>query len=201
MSKRVIVFDFGGVLMRTTDYQPRRRWDERLGLPYGTVERTVHGSAVWQQAQLGQISPTDYWQAVGDRLALRPNDLTTFATDYYSGDTLDQALIAHVRQLRADGVTVALLSNDSAELRPRLATLGIATLFDPLLISAEIGVAKPSAECFHKLLAALQRPAEQVLFIDDNAENIVSAASLGILTLHYTLGTDVPAYIKAALTL
>lgn len=59
--KRSIIFDFGGVLMRTIDYTPRHKWDDRLGLPHGSVEKVVHGSESWRQAQVGQMELQGYW--------------------------------------------------------------------------------------------------------------------------------------------
>ena len=53
---RAVIFDWGGVLMRTVDASPRLAWDARLGLAPGSVNRLVFESSAWRRAQLGQIS-------------------------------------------------------------------------------------------------------------------------------------------------
>ena len=53
---RAVIFDWGGVLMRTVDASPRLAWDARLGLAPGSVNRLVFESPAWRRAQLGQIS-------------------------------------------------------------------------------------------------------------------------------------------------
>lgn len=200
MTKRAVIFDFGGVLMKTVDPSPRLAWDRQLGLQPGHVERIVHGSASWRLAQTGQLPVEDYWQDVAQKLSLDETQLRQLQADYFSGDRLDADLIAYIRRLRTDGFTVALLSNDSPALRDKLTQLGIAELFDPLVISGEIGVMKPDAGAYDAVLARLQRPASEAIFIDDMPVNVEAARARGILTIHYVAGMDLPAALKDLLT-
>lgn len=50
---------------------------------------------------------------------------------------------------------------------------------ETFVFSNEIGVRKPAAEAYDALSAALERPPEETVFIDDNADNIRAAAALG----------------------
>jgi putative hydrolase of the HAD superfamily len=184
--KRAIIFDFGGVFMKTLDYRPRHRWDARLELPPGSVERIVHGSESWRQAQRGEISPEAYWDDVSQQLKLSSDDLRQLIVDFFNGDRLDTDLVAYARQLRADGHPIALLSNDSPALAGKLQALGIANLFDPLVISALIGVMKPDPRAYQAVLNALERAPAEAVFIDDLPANVEGARALGIPALHYT---------------
>jgi HAD superfamily hydrolase (TIGR01509 family) len=190
VAKRAVIFDFGGVIFKTRDYTPRHAWDARLGLAPGSVERVVHGIEQWNAAQRGDISVDGYWAAVAAALNITPQAASTqLAHDFYSGDQLDEDVIAFIGDLRVEGVTVALLSNDCAALlRPRLERLGITPLFDPLVISSEIGVMKPHPDAYTAVLDRLNRPAKATLFIDDREENITGAAALGIHGVHYRDG-------------
>lgn len=190
--KPALIFDFGGVLMKTKDHTPRHRWDAQLGLPPGSVERIVHGSPTWIQAQTGIISPQTYWQDVGQQLNLAWADVERLREDFYSGDVLDANLIAYIEDLRAGGHAVALLSNDSLELVEKLARLGIAYLFDPVIISAQIGVMKPDPRAYQYTLEILSRPPQQTIFIDDRQENVSAARALGIQGVHYVNGMNLP---------
>lgn len=201
MVKRSLIFDFGGVLMKTVDYGPRHRWDERLRLAHGSVERAVHNETSWLQAQTGRITPEAYWRDVGGRLGLDNTATQELSQDFYSGDALDETLVALIRGYRAAGHTIALLSNDSLELLPKLARLGIDALFDPLVVSAQIGVMKPEAAAYRAVLDRLQRPPGETVFVDDRADNVAAAAALGIHTVHYRAGMDLAAALEPLLVM
>jgi epoxide hydrolase-like predicted phosphatase len=199
--KRALIFDFGGVLMKTVDYTPRFRWDDRLQLARGHVERIVHGSESWRLAQTGLLAVENYWHDVAHQLQLTPEQLTQLQHDFFSGDQLDETLIAYIRQLRQAGHTVALLSNDSPALMEKLQTFNIVDLFDPLIISANIGVMKPAPESYQKVLDYLRCHPQDTIFIDDNADNIIGAKALGIHTVHYTPGLDLPRILDPLLNM
>lgn len=184
--KPALIFDFGGVLMRTVDYTPRHRWDGQLGLPPGSVERVVHGSESWRLAQTGAISTEAYWSDVGQQLSLTAEQTRQLAVDFFSGDRLDQELVATIRELRAAGYRTALLSNDSAALLDKLRAFQIADLFDPLVISAFIGVMKPDARAYQTVLDRLGISPSEAVFIDDLPRNVAGAQALGITGIHYT---------------
>lgn len=185
---RALLLDYGGVLMRTRTPATRNAWDERLGLPAGSVERVVHGSEAWRQCQLGTLGEADYWQAVAEELPLASVELPQFRRDYFAEDELDQEAIALLRNLHAQGTPVALLSNESRSLPARLAHLGIAELFSPLLVSSYLGCMKPDPEVFQAALALMGTAPADVLFIDDLAENVAAAASLGMRAIQFRAG-------------
>ena len=72
---KAVIFDWGSVLMRTHDRSGREEWDRRLGLPQWGVERVVHGSEAWNEAQRGQRSVESYWLAVAAELGIPPEEI------------------------------------------------------------------------------------------------------------------------------
>ncbi|TVR21893.1 MAG: HAD family phosphatase [Anaerolineaceae bacterium] len=193
---RAILFDFGNVLMYTADHTPRWRWDDALGLARGTVARAVHNDDSWIAAQTGAVTLADYWADVADKLAITPEQTRQLADDFYAGDVLEADLVAAIRRWRESGVRVGLLSNDSAALRPKLAQLGIVDLFDPLVISGEIGVMKPAPAAYRAVLDhwADLSPAG-VVFIDDRQDNIDGARAVGMEAVHYPQVNRAPSLI------
>ncbi len=186
MTKPAVLFDFGGVFMKTVNHRPRQLWDERLGLPHDSVRQIVHGSLSWRAAQTGELDVKSYWADVGKQLGLNANDLSKLEIDFFSGDELDLDLVEYARSLRQRGYTVALLSNDSPALADKLHTLHISDLFDPTVISALIGVMKPDPKAFQITLERMGRPASEVIFVDDMDANVEGARKLGIHAIHYT---------------
>jgi putative hydrolase of the HAD superfamily len=61
----------------------------------------------------------------------------------------------------------------------------IADIFDDMIISAEVGLAKPDRRIYQLALDRLGVEAEQTIFIDDFDENIQGARELGIHGIHF----------------
>jgi 2-haloacid dehalogenase len=86
-------------------------------------------------------------------------------------------------------VPMYALSNWSAETfpmaRPRYPFL---EWFDGIVISGEVGSAKPDRRIYEALLERHGLEAGEILFIDDSAENVASAEALGIRSIRFTGG-------------
>ena len=61
---KAVIFDVGGVLLRTVSYRPRHSWDERLRLAPGSVEHLVFNSDLGTAAQLGEVTTDAHWLAM-----------------------------------------------------------------------------------------------------------------------------------------
>ena len=117
---RALIFDYGGVLMRTVNPVPRRELEQRFGLPSGGVNKLVSESPLLDDVQLGRISGLEFWVDVGQRLGLNAEEQAEFRQTFWAGDRLDEELVALIRHLRDMGYRTALLSNAPAGLRQRL---------------------------------------------------------------------------------
>lgn len=191
-----LVFDFGGVIMKTVTHAPRWAWDERLGLEQGSVERAVHNADSWRRAQTGELPLTDYWADVAQQLRHPADDMPQLEVDFYSGDQLDQDILSLIRSRKAAGQKIGLLSNDSPALIDKLDRLGIASLFEPLVVSAQIGVMKPDPAAYHAVLEQLAHPAADTVFIDDMPANIEGARAVGMIGILYTPDLDLAQELK-----
>lgn len=197
MQGRAVIFDWGGVLMRTVDYEPRHAWDARLGLAAGGVEAIVHGIEAWDRAQRGEIDEAAYWRAVAGKLGLDEPADARLRADFYRGDMLDETLVSLIRRLRGRGLRTGLLSNNTPSLTAALDALGLVDLFDARVVSAEIGVMKPDPAAYHAILAGLDVPPGAALFVDDSAENVAGAEAVGMAALRFTPGLDVAVAVDA----
>lgn len=196
MMIKAIIFDFGGVILRTQDWVGRRRWEERLGLAENEAEWVVFNSEWGRKAQQGEISYTALWQGIGRRFGLAAAELQQFQRDFWAGDVLDWGLVALIRGLRSSYQT-ALISNAFNDLRDVLSSqFAIADAFDHLIISAEEGIMKPDPRIFHIALQKLGCRPEEALFIDDFAVNIAGARAVGLHTIHFTPGIELAAALK-----
>jgi glucose-1-phosphatase len=194
---KAVIFDLGGVIVRSHERRGRRHWEQKLGLPDWGCDEIVFNSSMGVKAQLGEISETALWRWVGERLKLSAAELDAFQQDFWADDVVDLALVAYLHSLRAP-YQVALISNAADGLRQALADrYNIADLFDLIVISAEEKVMKPTAVIYERTLAQLDRRPEETVFVDDNAANIAAARALGMAAIHFTPAVDIPAEMAA----
>ncbi|MGA9162313.1 MAG: HAD family hydrolase [Actinomycetota bacterium] len=88
--------------------------------------------------------------------------------------------IPTLRELRGRGLRTAVVSNCDHSTRPIVEELGLGRESDALILSFEVGVAKPDPGIYLAALGALGvRPAEAV-FVDDQAGYCDGAEAIGI---------------------
>lgn len=180
MTFQAVIFDFGGVLVRTFDQSGRWRWDERLGLPRGSVERAVFNSMLARQATAGAAPVLAIWQDVAQTLGLDADQLRQFRLDFFSGDRLDAELVEFLRSLRPSYKT-AILSNAWSNGRRVIAQdYGLADAVDEIIVSAEEGVAKPDARLYRLAVQRLGAPAAAAIMVDDFVDNVNGAVAAGL---------------------
>ena len=88
--------------------------------------------------------------------------------------------IPFLEALRSGGIRIAIVSNCSEHTRDLLEEVGVAALADTLVLSCEVGAAKPAAEIFTCALDRLGVTAPSALFVDDQASYCAGGAALGI---------------------
>jgi REG-2-like HAD superfamily hydrolase len=108
------------------------------------------------------------------------------------------AMVA-LSRLRAAGVRLAVVSNFDTRLRPLLQALGVAPLFDTLVVSAEVGFEKPCPAIFEAALVQLGDGlrCDEVLHVGDDRRNDVwGARDAGMHSLLW--GVDVASFDELA---
>ena len=172
----LLAFDLGGVLLSSsaihgTYAQIAPANVERLD----AFQREIRHD-LWS----GALSEADYWQAVAVRAGVpaEPERWRALVTDACTPLPAVTRLAAWTAL-----VPLAVLSNHRHEwLEAPLAEHGILPFISKLFISDLVGRVKPDRDAFG-LLTALA-PANEVLFVDDQQQNLDAAAALGIQTLH-----------------
>ncbi|RJQ80964.1 HAD family hydrolase [Pseudonocardiaceae bacterium YIM PH 21723] len=102
-------------------------------------------------------------------------------TDFDGRPELREApLLSVVRRLRDHGVRTALVSN----VEGRAAGARFPE-FDAVVLSGEVGVAKPDPEIFRLTARLLELPPETCVFVDDLAGNARGAVTAGMIGVHH----------------
>jgi epoxide hydrolase-like predicted phosphatase len=184
-SYRAVIFDIGGVLVRTEDWSGRRLWEQRLGLPEWGLNALVFDGELALCASTGAGSDEAIWQQVAQRHHLTPEVLAQLRADFWRGDRLNEALLAYVRALRPRYKT-GILSNAWAEMRDlNVQRFGLGQVVDETVYSFECGLLKPDAASYRYILDRLCAQPEQAIFVDDAERNILGAQALGMTTVRF----------------
>ena len=182
---KAVIWDLGGVILRTENWEPRRRLDEMLGLPDGKLYELVFESDISRKATVGEASNEDIWMWVGEQLGLSNDELTHVREEFWSGDQIDRDIVNFIRTQK-DQTSMGLLSNGWPSTRHFLEERWqISDIFDDIIVSAEVGVAKPNLPIYQLALDRLGIEAEQAIFVDDFKENIEGALDVGILGIYF----------------
>lgn len=194
---RAVIFDVGGVLVRTVNRAPRQALEARLGLQPGEAEYLVYNSEMGQKAQRGEITAAELWRWIQMRFRLDDGEVETFRQEFWGGDRLNTSLLKLVRALRPRYQT-AIISNAMDDLLHTLTVAyPMADAFDLIVGSAYERVMKPAPEIFLRTLARLNCLPTEAIFIDDFAHNVEGARAVGMATIHYTPDLDVAAALAA----
>ena len=97
-------------------------------------------------------------------------------------------VLPFLRALRSRGIKIAVVSNCTENTRPLLVSLGVDVLADALVLSCEVGAAKPAAEIFRYALGQLGVTAEAAVFVDDQPGYCAGSVAVGISTVQIVRG-------------
>ena len=196
---KAVIWDMGGVLLRTENREPRTALASKFGLTYEMLESIVYGSRSATQAAKGTIPVREHWKSVQTLLKIPDNELREFKVSFWAGDKVDEALVAWIDQLRPQYKT-ALLSNAWENMREKAEKhYPFLHAFDVSVFSAEIKMAKPDSAFFQWMLDRLQVSAGESIFVDDMLDNVLAAKKLGIHAVRFLNRDQTIEDIKAIL--
>jgi len=182
---KAILWDMGGVLLQTRDWQRRQNWEKRLNLEKMELNHLVFGGKTSRLASIGKATEDQVWEEVQHKLNLSDKTLTELRADFFVEDKMDPDLLNFIR-LKRQTYKIGIISNAWPGVRELLTDKWkIADLFDDIVISAELGIVKPDPRIYQIALQNLQLQPEQAVFVDDIIENVTAAQDLGMKAVHF----------------
>ena len=200
MSIRAVIFDIGGVLLRTEDQRYHRKWETLLGLAEGDLSKAVFVSDVSARATLGQATIAEVWQHVAQVFGLNAEQVCELERDFSAADALDQELLTFVRTLRPHYRT-ALLSNawpGTRELYNQ--RYRFCDAVDEIILSAEEGIAKPHPDIYTLTAQRLGVQVHEAIFVDDWKPHVEAAHALGMSGVLFEHTAQAIADVRSYLT-
>jgi epoxide hydrolase-like predicted phosphatase len=143
----------------------------------------------WHRLERGEIDFATYFEGLRARAPeILGRELDVGAYGRFMASTaigVHWPVVHRIRELKATGVRLALLTNNVAEFGDHWrATFPIDELFEVVVDSSSVGLRKPDPAIYLLTLERVgTRPAATV-FLDDNADNVRTARALGMETVH-----------------
>jgi epoxide hydrolase-like predicted phosphatase len=194
---RAVAFDIGGVLAQVAPPDHwLGSWRERLGMGEAEFQAAMALANPGSAITIGGLSEAEYRQRYASALGLPNVTATEFIADmwdWYCGE-LDQELTGYAAGLRPRYMTAILSNSADGARREEQARYGFADMFDVIVYSHEVGLAKPDPRIYALLCARLGVAPGELVFLDDVQENVDAAAELGI---HGILHRSTPESISA----
>ncbi len=185
---KAVVFDFGGVLASEGFKEGLRAIARKNGLDperfYSFAEELIYESGY----VTGVSDEKHYWETVRQRTGVIGSD-EELREEILKRFIVRTEMIHYVQKLRASGMVVAILSDQTNWLDEVENRNAFYNNFDHVFNSFKTGKSKRDPSVFRDVCAALGLRPKETLFVDDNTENIDRALREGLQTLLFT-GTD-----------
>jgi len=169
----------------TCDFTPLRRGVPALaGIPvaaweqeYTLVSPLLNDGRLSKAQAFRQIMASCGAQATDDLIAemvRRDQELLLANARLYDD------VIPFLTRLSGRGIKIAIVSNCTENTRAMLVATGVDQLADELVLSCEVGSAKPAPEIFRHALGRLGVGPEAAVFVDDQARFCAGSVAVGI---------------------
>jgi putative hydrolase of the HAD superfamily len=179
---RAVTFDVGGTLIETFPSMGHVYADVAANHGYPNIppgllkQRFV---AAWREFEEFNYSRADWARLVDATfeglIEKLPSD--TFFPELYERFAQPQVwrvfpdVLPTLEKLGSSGLKLAIISNWDERLRPLLHALGLASYFETIIISCEVGCCKPSREIFQTSAHKLELSPPEILHVGDSPEN------------------------------
>ena len=176
MTRDFIVFDFFGVVC--SEIAPF--W---LVKYVSDNDAKLIKSTVVHSADTGEISQQEMFEKLSEIVHMPAERIES---EWWSYVQIDNEVVNIIRNLRRR-YPVALLTNSPAHfIREILRRNHLTSLFDPIVVSSEVGVAKPDPAVYQHMLDRISTSPEYAIMIDDNPVNVEAAINVGMKGLLFS---------------
>jgi len=204
---KAIVCDFGGVLT-TPLLSAFAAVQDEVGVSAENLGRAMReGLQEGEELPLfrlerGEISEDEFLDRLEDGLESllghRPH-LRRFRHTFFGALDPNEPMIELMRELRASGLKMAMLTNNVREWEPLWRSmLPVDEIFEEIVDSAFVGCRKPERRIYELTLERIGMPAEACLFVDDLPHNCEGAKAVGMSAVHFRDNEQAIGEIRAA---
>lgn len=179
-----VLFDFGGVIAEEGFKQGLAAIARAHGLDEKIFIEVAYDTIYATGYVLGKVPESTFWNALRQKTGIKGTD-AVLRNEIFSRFIVRDWMIDLVRSLKADGVKVGILSDQTDMLDALDRKYDFFRLFDYVFNSYHMGKSKRDQSLFDDIVHALNTEPERVLFIDDDAGNVERAKKKGWKGVQY----------------
>ncbi len=205
---KAVVSDFGGVLT-TPLLGSFMAFQDTTGISTEDLGKAMaaiteeDGENPLYRLERGEVTEAAFLERLGEGLepllGHRP-ELHRFKEIYFEALNPNEQMIGLMRELKAEGYRMAMLTNNVREWEPLWRSmLPVDEIFEAVVDSGFVGVRKPEPPIYEMTLERIGLPGEACLFVDDLPHNCDGARDAGMTAVHFRDNEQAIAEIRAAL--
>ncbi len=180
-----LLFDIHEVILLRSDAR-FRLLTQHFCVSSEGLTNAIHGDGLWASYRVGGMEEAEYWKTIASRLSPAFRGTWQDLRDEMDlVDEVNEELVAWIRSQQGK-YRIAALSNAGADLERRLQHFGLMDLFEVVINSYRVQMAKPDERIYRYAESSLRVPASEILFVDDRERNTSIADVLGFKTHVYT---------------
>lgn len=187
-SIHAVLFDFGLVLSASEDPAAWKRMLDFFG-----AEETAFHPAYWSRRleyDRGTLSGETFWREIAQEFGMHLDGdqlRQLMAEDIALWGRPNQEMIDWAAALQRAGIKTGVLSNMGDAMETGLRALWPwMENFHHCTFSHRLFTVKPDPAIYLHAVEGLGVPAEEILFVDDRAENVAGAEAVGMQAIQYT---------------
>jgi glucose-1-phosphatase len=188
----ILLFDLGGVLVDIDFSRALREWQPFSRLSFDALKQAFRFDEHYARHERGEITAAEYFGHLSSVLALdaQAADVERGWNAIFVSEIAET--LALVRAGR-DRMPCHVFTNTNAAHQAAWSRMfpTVASSFDRIFASHEIGLRKPEQRAFMHVAQALGVPAASIMFFDDSLENVQGAGKAGLQSVHVRTPQDV----------
>jgi putative hydrolase of the HAD superfamily len=203
-----VVSDFGGVLT-TPLIQSFMAFQDETGISTETLGKAMQAAAETNgdnplfEMERGEITEAAFLEQLTDSLepllGHRP-EMHRFKEIYFEALEPNPPMIGLMRELKAEGYQMAMLTNNVREWEPLWRSmLPVDEIFETVVDSGFVGCRKPESKIYELTVERIGREPGSCLFVDDVLVNCEGARKAGLQAVHFQDNEQAIPEIRAAL--
>ena len=186
---KAIIIDWGGVFTpQRENSKATRKLEKEFKITKGTLCKRIYNNEYWMKAQIGELSDYEFWKLTLQQFNIfSDKGIIEFKNKLFKDEKekLKKDMVKLVKKLK-NYYRIVLLTNADNLFRDLLVNMyRVDSLFDEIIISSEVGYAKPNPNIFFIACKSLDLKTEEYIFIDDSIKNVQSAENIGIKSIVY----------------
>ena len=184
---KALLYDMGGVLVRTDHEAVFRHWSSASGEPIAHLRQRWRVSDAYRAFEVGSIDFEEFTASLSRQLGITlPVEEWRTGWNALLAGTFDNVLAQVERIGNSLPQCIFTNTNPVHEAEWRKLYGHRLTTFRHIYVSSTIALRKPNIQAFKHVAIDMGFPCEEITFLDDNVDNITGAQAAGMQSVHVT---------------